>query len=148
VSNNIGAQGTVCGGGRYDKLISEFGGGDVPGIGFATGIERLMLLMENTGVKIPNSNKVKLYIAPMGEEESKKAYSLVNSLRLNGIIAETDFMNRGIKSQFKYADKIGAEYVGVIGSDELSQNVVKIKHMIDGEEYIVGENDLLSFFNK
>ena len=74
VSENIGAQGTVCGGGRYDRLVSEFGGPNVPGIGFATGIERLLLLLENSGVEIPNENKVKIYFAPMGERESEKAF--------------------------------------------------------------------------
>ena len=74
VSDNIGAQGTVCGGGRYDGLVSQLGGNDVPGIGFAMGIERLLLLLENIGVQIPNQNKVKVYIAPMGEKESEKAF--------------------------------------------------------------------------
>lgn len=143
VSNNIGAQGTVCGGGRYDKLISEFGGGEVPGIGFAAGIERLLLLLENTGTEISSDEKVKIYLAPMGEKESEKAFVLVNELRREGIIAETDHAGRGIKSQFKYADKIGAEYVGVIGSDELGGGVVKLKRMSDGAEYTVEFNKLV-----
>lgn len=143
VSNNIGAQGTVCGGGRYDKLISEFGGGEVPGIGFAAGIERLLLLLENTGTEISSDEKVKIYLAPMGEKEAEKAFVLVNELRREGIIAETDHAGRGIKSQFKYADKIGAEYVGVIGSDELGGGVVKLKRMSDGAEYTVEFNKLV-----
>lgn len=134
VSDNIGAQGTVCGGGRYDKLISEFGGGEVPGIGFAAGIERLLLLLENTGTEIPNDEKVKIYLAPMGEKEAEKAFVLINELRSAGIVSESDRMGRGIKSQFKYADKIGAEYVGVIGSEELIKGVVKVKKMSDGTE--------------
>lgn len=148
VSENIGAQGTVCGGGRYDKLISEFGGGDVPGVGFAVGIERLLLLLESTGVEIPDSNKVKIYLAPMGNAESEKAFSIVNLLRQNGIIAETDHMQRGIKSQFKYADKIGAEYVGVIGSDELEKGIVKVKKMADGSEFTLEFDKVVEFFTK
>lgn len=143
VSNNIGAQGTVCGGGRYDKLISEFGGGEVAGIGFAAGIERLLLLLENTGTEISSDEKVKIYLAPMGEKEAEKAFVLVNELRREGIIAETDHAGRGIKSQFKYADKIGAEYVGVIGSDELDGGVVKLKRMSDGTEYTIEFNKLV-----
>ena len=77
VSDNIGAQGTVCGGGRYDGLIAQLGGNDVAGIGFAVGIERILMLLENTGVKIENPNQVEYYIAPMGEEESKKAFEIV-----------------------------------------------------------------------
>ena len=137
VSENIGAQGTVCGGGRYDGLIKELGGTDTPGIGFAVGIERILLLLENTGVEIENPNKVKIYFAPMGKAEAEKAFELVSILRANGIACDTDHMGRGIKAQFKYADKIGAEFVAVIGSDELNNGVVKIKKMADGSESTV-----------
>ena len=137
VSENIGAQGTVCGGGRYDGLIKELGGTDTPGIGFAVGIERILLLLENTGVEIENPNKVKIYFAPMGKAEAEKAFELVSELRANGIACDTDHMGRGIKAQFKYADKIGAEFVAVIGSDELNNGVVKIKKMADGSENTV-----------
>ncbi len=145
VSENIGAQGTVCGGGRYDKLVSEFDGPDTPGIGFAMGIERLLLLLENSKVEIPNDNKVKIYFAPMGEEECKKAFKLTALLRNEGIICETDHMGRGIKAQFKYADKIGAQYVAVIGSNELSLGEVKVKNMVDGKEESVKFSDICKY---
>ncbi|MBE5734218.1 MAG: histidine--tRNA ligase [Clostridiales bacterium] len=148
VSENIGAQGTVCGGGRYDGLIAQLGGTDTPGIGFAVGIERILLLLENTGVQIENTNKVKVYFAPMGEKESEKAFELVNELRANGISADFDHMGRGIKSQFKYADKIGAEFVAVIGSNELSLGEVKVKKMIDGSENTVKFTDFCDFIKK
>ncbi|MBQ9485845.1 MAG: histidine--tRNA ligase [Clostridia bacterium] len=134
VSESIGAQGTVCGGGRYDGLVEEFGGGKIPGVGFAVGIERLLLLLESTGVKIPESDGLALYIAPMGDAERLKAFEIVSDLRARGIVAETDYMNRGVKAQFKYADKLGAKFVGVIGSDELDRGVIKIKNMADGAE--------------
>ena len=134
VSENIGAHGPVCGGGRYDGLISQLGGGEVPGIGFAIGIERILMLLENTGVKIENPNKVLLYLAPMGEKEAEKAFEIATKLRLMGVICELDHMGRGIKAQFKYADKIGAKYVGVIGSNELNSGIVKIKDMVNGTE--------------
>ena len=137
VSENIGAQGTVCGGGRYDGLIAQLGGSDVPGIGFAVGIERILMLLENTGVEIKNPNKVEYYIAPMGEKESQKAFEIVCKLRQKGITADFDHMNRSIKAQFKYADKIGAKKVIVIGSDELTNNCVKVKDMQSGEEQMV-----------
>ncbi len=143
VSENIGAQGTVCGGGRYDGLISQLGGQDFPGIGFAVGIERILMLLENTGVNIPNDNKVTIYFAPMGEKEGEKAFELTNQLRQKGIIADTDHMNRGIKSQFKYADKIGAKYVAVIGSNELEKGIVKLKNMQDGSEQELSFSALL-----
>lgn len=142
VSDNIGAQGTVCGGGRYDGLISQLGGADVPGIGFAVGIERVLMLLENLGVKIPNEEKVTVYFAPMGEEEGEKAFELATALRAKGISCDFDHMGRSIKSQFKYADKIGAEYVAVIGSSELENGAVKLKKMADGSEEIISFNAL------
>ena len=145
VSENIGAQGTVCGGGRYDRLVSEFGGPNVPGIGFATGIERLLLLLENSGVEIPNDKGVKIYLAPMGEKETIKAFELTNSLRSEGIIAETDHMGRGIKAQFKYADKIGAKMVAVLGSNELENGEIKVKNMADGKEENVRFENLVRY---
>lgn len=148
VSENIGVQSTVCGGGRYDKLIAEFGGPDTPGIGFAVGIERLILMLDNLGVEIPNENKVKIYLAPMGEKESDMAFSLVCELRKHGIVAETDHVGRGIKAQFKYADKIGAEFVGVIGSFELEKGVVKLKNMKDGQEMEVAFSSLVDAVKK
>ena len=148
VSENIGAQGTVCGGGRYDGLIKELGGTDTPGIGFAVGIERILLLLENTGVKIENPNKVQIYFAPMGKAESEKAFELVSSLRADGIVCDFDHMGRGIKAQFKYADKIGAEFVAVIGSNELSEGVVKIKNMADGSETPVQFSAVKDFLKK
>ena len=142
VSDNIGAQGTVCGGGRYDGLISQLGGADVAGLGFAVGIERILMLLENIGAEIPNPNKVEYYIAPMGENESAKAFELVSKLRQKGISADFDHMNRSIKAQFKYADKIGAEKVVVIGSDELSKGVVKVKEMKTGAEQFMTFDEL------
>ena len=148
VSENIGAQGTVCGGGRYDGLIGEFAGNDVPGIGFAVGIERLLMLMENTGVQIPCKETVKIYVAPMGEQASQKAFTLITDLRKKGISADFDHMGRGIKAQFKYADKIGAEYVAVIGSNELEKGEVKLKKMSDGSELFVKLSDVSEFLLK
>ena len=122
------------GGGRYDGLIEQLGGAKAPGIGFAMGIERLLLLMDNTGVEIPNSDSVKIYFAPMGEKEYEKAFEIASALRLSGVNAEIDHMARGIKAQFKYADKIKAKLVGVLGSSELESGVLKIKNMADGSE--------------
>ena len=145
VSENIGAQGTVCGGGRYDGLIAQLGGNDVAGIGFAIGIERILMLLENTGVQIPNENKITLYLAPIGEEASDKVFALTTALRNKGVSVDFDHMNRGIKSQFKYADKIGVKYVGVIGSNELEKGVVKLKNMADGAETELSFTELIDF---
>ena len=143
VSNSIGAQGTVCGGGRYDGLIAELGGSDVAGIGFAVGIERILMLLENLNVEIPNDSEIEYYIAPMGQKESEKAFEIVNLLRQKGISADLDHMNRGIKSQFKYADKIGAKKVIVIGSDELEKGIFKVKEMSTGSEEFLSIDELV-----
>ncbi len=145
VSDKIGAQGTVCGGGRYDGLISSIGGPSTPGIGFAMGLERLLIVMENSGVEIPKPTPVKIYIAPMGENESVKASELLIALRSNGIKCETDLVGKSIKAQFKYADKIGAKFVGVIGSFELEKGVIKVKEMATGTEKEVSFSDLIEY---
>ncbi|MBE5756755.1 MAG: histidine--tRNA ligase [Clostridiales bacterium] len=145
VSDSIGAQGTVCGGGRYDGLIADLGGNDISGVGFAMGIERLLLVMENIGVEIERTDKVKFYLLGIGEEESKKAFELAINLRANGVSTEIDHMNRSVKAQFKYADKINAEFVGVIGSDELANGVVSVKEMATGKEQKVKIENLLEY---
>jgi histidyl-tRNA synthetase len=133
VSTDIGAQGTVCGGGRYDGLIEEIGGSPMPAVGFAAGIERLLLVMEATGVKIPTADAPTVYIAGMDEGCRKKAFELSVALRAAGVYAETDHMNRSIKAQFKYADKIGAKYVAVIGGNELAAGEMNVKCMATSE---------------
>ncbi len=148
VSDNIGAQGTVCGGGRYDGLIKQLGGNDCPAVGFAVGIERLLMVMEATGVEIPKPAPVKVYLAGMNEESRKQAFAIACKLRENGVLAETDHMNRSIKAQFKYADKLGAEYVAVIGESELLENAFNVKNMQTGESEKVEFAQAVEYFSK
>ncbi len=147
VSENIGAQGTVCGGGRYDGLISEFGGTQVPGVGFGLGIERLLMILDSLGVEILEP-KPTVYFASMGEEEYKTAFVIANELRRAGVSAEIDHMNKSLKAQFKYADKIGAKFVVVIGPDELACRKVSVKNMSDGTSINVDVNDLVKYFTQ
>ena len=146
VSSAIGAQGTVCAGGRYDGLIEELGGNSVPAVGFAAGIERLLIVMEQTGVEIPDQSKPTVYIAGMDTECRKKAFELALALRKAGVLAEIDHMERSIKAQFKYADKIGARFVAVIGGNELSEGVMNVKNMSDGTSERVAFGDTLAYF--
>ncbi len=132
VSTQIGSQGTVCGGGRYDNLLEELGGNPLPAIGFAAGIERLMLLMENTGVDFPEEQKPALYLAGMDAASRALCFKTAIYLRGKGVCAEFDHMNRSVKAQLKYADKIGARYVAVIGESELATGTVNLKAMKDG----------------
>lgn len=148
VSTDIGAQGTVCGGGRYDGLVEELGGPSVPAIGFAAGIERLMLLMENTGVNFPEESKPLIYVAGMDEKTRAFAFGLVTNLRKNGISAEMDHMERSVKAQLKYADKIGAKYVAVIGENELLSGETNVKRMSDGVQKTVKFGDMYTYLKE
>ncbi|MGN1419113.1 MAG: histidine--tRNA ligase [Acutalibacteraceae bacterium] len=134
VSTDIGAQGTVCGGGRYDGLVEEIGGPYTPALGFAMGLERLLLLMENQKLPFPESEKCNLYIASMGDAALQKAAEIVSTLRREGIFAQFDTVGRSVKAQMKYANKIGAKFTVVLGDSELESGVVKLKNMETSEE--------------
>ncbi len=133
VSTDIGAQGTVCGGGRYDGLIEELGGAHVPSLGFGLGTGRLLMLLEAQGIELPKPSGCDLYIAPMGENASYEAAAIVADLRAGGISAQTDVVGRSLKAQMKFADKIGAKYTMVLGDDEIASGKAKIKNMDNGE---------------
>lgn len=132
VSGDIGAQSTVCGGGRYDGLISQMGGPKVPSLGFAMGIERLMLVLKNQNVELPEAKKADLYIAALGEKAQLKATELCAALRTEGYKTETDICARGLKAQMKFADKIGAKFSMVLGDDEIECGEATLKDMADG----------------
>ena len=146
VTTAIGAQGTVCGGGRYDGLIEQLGGKPTPAVGFAVGIERLLMVMEQTGVEIPAASVPTVYIAGMDADCRKKAFALATELRQNGIRAEVDLMERSVKAQFKYADKIGAKYVAVIGGNELADGKANVKCMADGTNETIVFEDMVTYF--
>lgn len=134
VSDAIGSQGTVCGGGRYDGLIEELGGQHLPSLGYAMGIERLLMVMENQGIEIPKPEICALYVAGLGDNAQVKAFEIINSVRDFGLYAETDVVGRGLRPQMKYADKIGAQFSMVIGDNEIEQGVAKVKNMTTGEQ--------------
>ena len=146
VSTSIGAQGTVCGGGRYDGLIEELGGGSVPAVGFAAGIERLLMVMEQSGVEIPAPAVPTVYIAGMDADCRKKAFELAAALRQKDVLVEIDHMERSVKAQFKYADKLGAKYVAVIGGNELAEGKANVKQMATGESESVAFENFAEYF--
>ena len=134
VTDCIGAQGTVCGGGRYDGLIEELGGKHMPSLGFAMGMERLLMVMDAQKIEIPDNDKTALYIATMGDAAKVKAFELLSQVRECGLIAETDVVGRGLRAQMKYADKIGAKYSVVLGDNEIEENKARVKNMETGEQ--------------
>ena len=148
LTGKIGAQSAVCAGGRYDNLLSQLGGNSLPAIGFAAGIERLLLLMETTGAPFPAEQKPRIYIAGMDGKTRALAFETAAYLRTNGVSAEVDHMQRSIKAQFKYADKIGAEFVAVIGEEELNAGVVNVKKMDDGSTSAVKIKELYTYLTK
>ena len=148
VSTDIGAQGTVCGGGRYNGLVSELGGKDTPAVGFGCGLERLILVLENTNSLKAEKETSKIYIAPMGDNAKAKAIQIVDNLRSCGIKAETDLMNRSVKAQMKYANKIGVEYVVVLGDSELESGVVEIKDMANSSSDQIKIDEIIAYLNK
>ena len=125
----IGAQSTVCGGGRYDGLMEQLGGPSLPGIGFGMGLTRIILAMQESGAAQIEEDKPVLYIAPMGTDARAKAMKIVSDLRVRGYYAECDISARSLKAQMKYADKIGARYTLIIGDSELESGMAQLKNM-------------------
>ena len=134
VSGMPGAQGTLCGGGRYDGLIKELGGPDMPAVGFGLGMERLLLIMDQLGVEVKKPLRYQLMLLGLGDEGKKTAFILCQKLRALGISADTDHVGRSVKAQMKYADKAGAANVLVIGDNEIAENKALIKNMKTGEQ--------------
>jgi len=133
ISEGIGAQDTVCAGGRYDGLVEQLGGTDTPGIGFALGLERLVNTMEKSNIMVPNEKRPIIFIAYVGEKAYKIARKMVNELRVNGIYCEIDINERSLKAQLKFADKKNALYNVVLGENEIDTNKAVIKNMMTQE---------------
>ncbi len=127
---------TVCGGGRYDKLVEELGGPSLPGVGFGMGIERVLMLLDGEGIVIPEPRLYDVFVTYMGQNDGP-AFSLVQQLRCAGLRADMDHCARSLKAQFKYAGKTGAALTATLGDDEVAQGVVKLKNMATREEQTV-----------
>ena len=145
VSDVLGAQSTVCGGGRYDGLVSKMGGKDTPALGFGLGIERLMLILESIAAPMPEDKKCFLYVASMGDKARLEAARICSAVRECGLEALCDVCSRSLKAQMKYADKIGASYTVVLGDDEISSGTARIKDMKTGEESACNIKEIAGF---
>lgn len=148
VTTSIGAQGTVCGGGRYDHLMEELGGPPIPGVGFGLGIERLLLTMEAAGIEIPEPETTEVFIAVMGDDAKAFGLKLLRQLRQAGIHAEMDVLARNIKGQFKYANRINAKKTIVIGDNELAEKKVAVKDMATSTQTEIAIDDILTELTK
>ncbi len=146
VSNEIGAQGTVCGGGRYDGLLEELGGKPMPACGFGMGLERLLLLMDAQNTPFPDRKGCDIYFASMGDKANLEAARLALDLRNEGLSAQFDTVGRGLKAQMKYADKLGALYTVVLGDNELETGKAQLKNMKDGTLTEISLDDFTDTF--
>ncbi len=146
VSNEIGAQGTVCGGGRYDGLLEELGGKPMPACGFGMGLERLLLLMDAQNTPFPDRKGCDIYFASMGDKANLEAARLALDLRNEGLAAQFDTVGRALKAQMKYADKLGALYTVVLGDNELETRKAQLKNMKDGTLTEISLDDFTDTF--
>jgi len=146
--NALGAQDTVFGGGRYNGLAEEIGKRDLPGIGFALGIERLLLSLEAKDIQLPVESGVDLYITVIGDKAKKESFKLLDRLRNSGLRTEMDYLDRSVGSQMKSADRMNAEYTIIIGEDELNNNSATIRNMKSGDEKEIQLSNLLEEMKK
>ena len=140
VTNKLGSQGTVLGGGRYDNLLKELGDKDIPAVGFATGVERIMMLL---GENYPKNNP-DVYIAWLGENTSETALKIAESLRDNDIKVYIDYSEKGMKSHMKKADKLAVRYCIILGEDELNKSIVLLKDFSTREQKEVKIEDIIN----
>lgn len=143
ISNDIGAQGTVCGGGRYNKLVEEIGGKPTPAVGFGAGMERLLLVQQAENGNMLDAPSRDIFLGYRGDEAMIEAYKFVNAMRSVGISAESDHLQRSVKAQMKYANKIGSKFSAIIGESELETRVINLKNMETSEQVEVSFDDLV-----
>jgi len=144
-SKGFGAITTLCGGGRYNGLVEDIGGPDMPGIGFAMSIERLLLALEAEGVTLEVEDSLDIYLVAMGDEAKLKSAELISSFRAKGISADMDYIDRKMKAQMKSADRLGAKFVVVIGESELEENTVNVKEMETGNQEKIPFPELVNY---
>ncbi|WP_090438577.1 histidine--tRNA ligase [Natronincola peptidivorans] len=142
ITDEAGKKGTLCGGGRYDKLVEDCGGPTTPGVGFGMGLERAILSLDTQGIEIPKPKTFDVFIVTMGEAANLKGFEILNKLRAVGLKADQDHMNRSVKAQFKYADKMMADYSIIVGEDELAKGIVILKNMTNGEQETISIQEI------
>lgn len=148
VTTKIGAQGTICGGGRYDHLVEEIGGPSIPGVGFGLGKERLLILMEQNDIIVDDPNVPDISVSFIGDKARLYALDLVHKLRACGVSAIIDTLNRNLKGQMKYANKLNARYSVVIGENEIEKGIVTLKNMHSGEQKEINAIDITKEIEK
>lgn len=148
VAEGFGAQSTLLGGGRYDGLIEQFGGPRTPGVGFGLGIERLILALQHENIELPIDDRLDIYVVTIGDEVVADAVRLIYQLRNAGFTVDKDYQQRGVKAQFKAANRLNAKYVVIIGEEEKERSVVKLRSMEDREEIEINNDNLITILHE
>ncbi len=144
----FGSQNVLCGGGRYDKLVSTIGGPDIKGVGFALGMERLVAAIKSENIELDYTKLVDVYVVALNDEAKVEALALTQALRLNGFITDTDYMNKSLKGNFKYSEKIGSKFVILIGEEEIKNNTLTIKDNTTKEQHSVKTIEVIDLLDK
>lgn len=144
-AKELGSQSTIFAGGRYNDLVREIGGDDLPGIGFAGGMERMLLALEKEQVPLPIDYGIDCYVVALGEAAQSKASELVHALRQAGCSADRDYMDRKMKGQMKAADRLQARFAAVLGEEELSRGTVQVKDLSSGEQEEIEADRLVPY---
>jgi histidyl-tRNA synthetase len=145
VCKSLGAQDAIGGGGRYDGLFKQLGGKDIPGVGFGSGIERILIAAQNNKFNFKTAECIKIYFIALNNDSKKIAYDLITKLRQKNISCDTDFLNRSLKSQLRDADKLKAEFVYIIGENEIKKNKGILKKMSDSSQIELGFQELINY---
>jgi len=141
----FGSQNTLCGGGRYNKLVEELGGPKIPAIGFGMGLERLLLALEAENIKVSEADTVDLFLITLGEEAKLAGARLLLELRSRGLKCETDYLGKNLKGQFKQADRYQAHYIAIMGEEELKDDVVNMKDTKTGDQETIPTSQIIPY---
>lgn len=147
-SDVLGAQNAICGGGRYDLLASELEGPDTPAVGFAAGMERLLIAMEQEGIVLQEPPRLDVFIVALGDQAKSQAPRWLKQIRLSGLSAETDLLGRSIKAQMREANRQRARFVLLVGEDELQRKEFSVKLMDRGEQISVPFDEIVDFLKR
>lgn len=147
-ADGFGAHSTLLGGGRYDGLVEQFDGPPTPGVGFALGMERLLLALEHENIELPIDDALDVFIVTIGDEVSEEGVRLLYELRNAGLKADKDYQGRGVRAQFRAADRLKAKFVIIIGEEELNKGTVNLRTMADREETEVDKKELVNILQE
>lgn len=147
-SDALGAQNAICGGGRYDLLAEELGGAPTPAVGFASGIERLLMVAENQKISLANPKRLNVFLIAMGEKAQNESMLWLKKIRQSGLMAEQDLLSRSVKAQMREANRQNAEFVLLLGEDELQKKAFSVKLMDEGTQLDIPFNKLIGFLRE